>query len=383
MADAHSDDGSSHVVRSDGAHPGSVRAPRSPFSSAQSNDAEPKESWLLRTGLSISVWTLAGVATVLAASGQVQFAHWAGITDVRAYAVPAVLELVAVAFLLIGYRRARRGDSPSALWLLAALVGAFAVYTNVVHTGGRSGLVFGAASAITMILWFVKLRDDYRHFQRKTGQATRPRPKLGALWLVAPRLSTRAWVLAARRRISTVDEAVAYAEVWRAVYEDARAARVRKRLARRTAWRSVAEASGGVWAELPRTAEVAAVNVVARPAASHRAEPTVTARPANGARADLAVRAEARPVDAGQVDVGPVSIDAAANQALLRTRVHDFLDARFSHEEPPTVDDADDPYLLWMTARALGVTVDAVASHVREWCQIAAARSWNGSGPRL
>jgi hypothetical protein len=195
-----------------------------------------REGWLLRTGLSVTVWALAGIATVLAASGQVEFARWAGITDLRAYAVPAVLELVAVAFLLIGYRRARRGDSPAALWLLAAVVGAFAVYTNVAHSGERAGLVFGGASALALILWFVKLRDDYRQYQRHTGQATRPRPKLGALWLVAPRLATRAWVVAARRRISTVDEAVGYAEVWRAVYEDARTADVRRRLARRTAW---------------------------------------------------------------------------------------------------------------------------------------------------
>ena len=151
----------------------------------------------------------------------------------------------AVAFLLIGYRRARRGDSPSTLWLLAALVGAFAVYTNVVHGGGRAGLVFGAASAITLILWFVKLRDDYRHFQRQPGRPRDCDPKLGALWVVAPRLSTRAWVLASRRRISTVDEAVGLAEVWRAVYEDARTAKVRRRLARRTAWRSVAQVTGG------------------------------------------------------------------------------------------------------------------------------------------
>src|SRR5262245_40461352 len=80
------------------------------------------ESWLLRTGLSLSVWTLAAVATILAATGQVEFARWAGITDLRAYAVPAVLELVAIAFLLIGYRRARRGDSASMLWFLAAVV---------------------------------------------------------------------------------------------------------------------------------------------------------------------------------------------------------------------------------------------------------------------
>jgi hypothetical protein len=315
----------------------------------------------------------------------VHFAHWAGITDVRAYAVPAVLELVAVAFLLIGYRRARRGDSPSALWLLATAVGGFAIYTNVVHTGGRSGLVFGAASAVTLLLWFVKLRDDYRHFQRETGRATRPRPKLGALWLVAPRLSTRAWVLAARRRISTVDEAVGYAEVWRAVYEDARTANVRRRLSRRTAWRSVAEAAGTVWAELPRTAEVAAVKLITRPSPRDRPGPPGPARPpvpagpagppdparhARGAGTELAVRA-----DAGTVNDG-------GNGALLRSRVHDFLDARFGLEDLPTDDDVDDPYRLWMTARALGVSVDAAAPHVREWSTRVADRGWHGSGLR-
>ncbi len=161
--------------------------------------AEQREPWALRVGLSASVWLLAGVATLLAASGQITFARWAGVTDVRAFAVPAVLELVAIAFLLIGYRRARRGDSPGAMWLLAAGVGGFAVYTNIAHSG-RAGLVFGAASAVTLILWFVKLRDDYRQFQRHTGQATRPKPKFGALWLVAPRLTARAWV---RRRPPT------------------------------------------------------------------------------------------------------------------------------------------------------------------------------------
>jgi Protein of unknown function (DUF2637) len=249
---------------------------------AAAHDEPATEGWLLRTGLSLSVWTLAAIATILAASGQVEFARWAGIRDVRAYAVPAVMELVAVAFLLIGYRRARRGDSASALWLLAAVVGAFAVYTNVAHSGERAGLVFGTASALALILWFVKLRDDYRQFQRHTGQATRPRPKLGALWLVAPRLATRAWVIAARRRISTVDEAVAYAEIWRAVFEDSRTAHVGRRLARRTAWRSVAEAAGGIWAELPRTAELATVNVVGRtgtPNVDGAASEGVTTRP--------------------------------------------------------------------------------------------------------
>jgi Protein of unknown function (DUF2637) len=302
-----------------------------------------REPWALRTGISLTVWTLAGVATTLAASGQIEFAHWAGINDIRAYAVPAVLELVAVAFLLIGYRRARRGDSASMLWLLAACVGGFAVYTNVVHTGGRAGLVFGAASAITLILWFVKLRDDYRDFQRETGQATRPRPKLGALWIVAPRLSLRASVIATRRRISTVDEAVGYAEVWRAVFEDARTARVGRRLARRTAWRSVAEVAGGPWAELPQSAEIAAVQVRQR-------------APLNGIpSSDRPAVAAAEPV--------PVALDGS-----LRSRVFAFLDAHVGTENSAGGAEMRS-YLVWVTARGLGVTAADVADHVNQWCE--------------
>ena len=340
-----------------------------------------RESWLLKTGLSLSVWTLAGVATVLAATGQVEFARWAGITDLRAYAVPAVLELVAVAFLLIGYRRARRGDSASTLWLLAAGVGGFAVYTNVVHTGGRSGLVFGAASAITMLLWFVKLRDDYRHFQRRTGQATRPRPKLGALWLVAPRLSTRAWVVATRRRISTVDEAVGYAEVWRAVYEDARSAKVGRRLARRTAWRSVGEVAGGVWAELPRTAEIAAVQV--RERGSSTREPTEAigggvAMSAIGAASSGPVRTadapgHARPA-AATTELAARPTASESDTAALRDRVYRFLNSNIGSEDFAEVEDEDDPYLVWLTAGGLGSSVEAVAGHVRDWCRMAAER---------
>jgi hypothetical protein len=331
--------------------------------------AEPTESWMLRTGLSISVWLLALVATVLAASGQIQFAHWAGITDVRAYAVPAVLELVAVAFLLIGYRRARRGDSPAALWLLAAAIGGFAVYTNVAHSG-RAGLVYGAASAITMILWFVKLRDDYRHFQRHTGQATRPRPKLGALWIVAPRLSARAWIVAARRRISTVDEAVAYAEVWRAVYEDSRKANIRRGLARRTAWRSVAEVSGGVWADLPRTAEVAAVDVVRRatspqpPAASAGLQSTSTREPNAPLTADHGRRDEL-------VSAPP----ARSPNRHLAEQVRSFLASHIDTDDHADLDEADDPYLCWATGRALNVNLDEIADDIRLWRREVSARA--------
>jgi hypothetical protein len=326
------------------------------------------ESWLLRTGLSVTVWLLAGVATFLAASGQIQFAHWVGITDLRAYAVPAVLELVAIAFLLLGYRRARRGDSPGAMWLLAAGIGAFAVYTNVSHSG-RAGLVFGAASAITLVLWFVKLRDDYHHFQRYTGQATRPKPKFGALWLVAPRLTARAWVVAARRRISTVDESVAYAEVWRAVYEDSRTAKVRRMLARRTAWRSVAEAAGGVWAELPRTAEVAAVDVIRR---GQGPEPGSLEGPRIERQA-VAAAAPTFPDPPTPVNGSSHPQLPSAPRSSLRDRVFALLDEQFSTEEALDIDD-DDPYVLWMTSRALSVDADDVADFVREWRRQAASR---------
>ena len=258
--------------------------------------------------------------------------------------MPAVLELVAVAFLLTGYRRARRGDSPSALWLLAAGIGGFAVYTNVVHSGGRSGLVFGAASAITLILWFVKLRDDYRHFQRQTGQATRPRPKLGLLWLIAPRLAVRAWVLAARRRISTVDEAVAYAEVWRAVFEDARSARVPRSLARRTAWRTVAEVAGGVYADLPRTAEIAAVNVVHRGAAL----------PGDDATQELKHPAVGRAVPPRTPTDGVRHAPSEPRHAAvdpLRSQVFAHLDSKAKIDDTFNIHDGDDPYLLWKIAR--------------------------------
>lgn len=331
-----------------------------------------RESWLLRSGLSFSVWALAGIATALAASGQVEFAHWAGITDVRAYAVPAVLELVAVAFLLLGYRRARRGDSAGALWALAALVGGFAVYTNVAHSGSRAGLVFGAASAMALILWFVKLRDDYRKFQRESGQATRPRPKLGALWLVAPRLAARAWVIAARRRISTVDESVAYAEVWRAVYEDSRSARVGRRLARRTAWRSVAEVAGGAWAELPRTAVVAAVDVVRPGAANGRsvagpAPVPISPFPTSPVPTSP-VPTSPVPMDLASVmsGAGPVGLSAVPDP--LRARVFAYLDGHIRPEEYVDLED-DDPYIVWMTAQALGVGPELITGHVAQWCR--------------
>src|SRR5690606_36744298 len=146
----------------------------------------------------------------------------------------------------------------------------------------------------------------------------------------------RAWVVAARRRISTVDEAVAYAEVWRAVYEDSRKANVRRGLARRTAWRSVAEVSGGVWADLPRTAEVAAVDVV------RRATPTEAAV-ANTQPSSHTAVADRQPPR------GPALPAARDGNHQRAAQVRSFLAGHVGDWDYAYLDEADDPYLCWAT----------------------------------
>jgi len=44
-----------------------------------------------------------------------------------------------------------------------------------------------------------------------------------------------------------------------------------------------------------------------------------------------------------------------------------YLDAQADSRDFLAAEDSDDPYLLWSTARALGVSVDVVADHVRDW----------------
>ena len=173
-------------------------------------------------------------------------------------------------------------------------------------------------------------------------------------------------MLAARRRISTVDEAVAYAEVWRAVFEDARTAKIRGRLARRTAWRAVAQAAGGVYADLPMTAEVAAVDVVRRPNGHITAPESGDGRPHSVVPA--IVGTNGKHGTNGVNDTNGTHATNRADDALLRARVFDFLDAQGSIDQFD-IGDGNDPYLLWMTARGLGASLDDVADHVRDWCR--------------
>lgn len=225
--------------------------------------ADPR--WLV-VALPVAVWTLTAVVTFLALSGQVEFAEWAGITDGRKYLVPAGLELSAVGFLLVGYRRARRGFSPLGMWALAAAVGGFAVWTNVVHAGDRAGPIFGAFTVVALLLWFVKFRDDYAKHQQDTGQATGRRPKFGwRMWATAPRLTCRSWLIATRLQVSEVSTAVMYAELWRAVHRGKATTGRSPRERRAAAWRQVMVAADHPVADIPTVAEVTTVQLIDRP----------------------------------------------------------------------------------------------------------------------
>lgn len=230
----------------------------------------------------VSIWALSIVVTFLAATGQVDFAEWASITDWRKYLVPAGLELAAIVLLLVGYIRGLRGRSPLPCWLGAAALGGFAVYTNVAHAGPRAGLLFGGFSAVALILWFVKLAYQYQDHRERTGQGSPPTPNFGALWLLNPRLAWRGLLVAKRLQLSKVEPALQLAEVWIAVFDDAKRAgvngqRIKVRLRRRTAWRTVMASAGHPVADLPSHAEVQSVTVVDRAAAA--VEPTVSVAP--------------------------------------------------------------------------------------------------------
>ena len=204
----------------------------------------PAVSTVLRFTMQTVLWSLSIVVTFLAATGQVDFAEWATVTDWRKYLVPAGLELAAIGFMLVGYVRGLRGRSPALCWSIAGVLGGFAVYTNVAHAGPRAGLLFGGFSAVALLLWFVKLAYQYMDHRESTGQASPPAPNFGSLWLLNPRLAWRGLLVAKRLQLSDVETSLVYAELWITVFDDAnrgreRTERVRGRLRRRTAWRQV------------------------------------------------------------------------------------------------------------------------------------------------
>lgn len=178
--------------------------------------------------LNAAAWLVAAVSGFLAAQGQVDFAEWAGVDDWRKYLVPAILEPAVVVLMLLANRREQRladnqpARSPRPLLALAAGLGGFAVYTNAMHAG-RGGLVFGAASAIALVLWWVKLRDAANpgaaelddskraESQRVSRRTARYR---WLRWAMFPRQTHRAWRLSLGYSIADAEQGLDLARLW-------------------------------------------------------------------------------------------------------------------------------------------------------------------------
>ncbi|MDI6101895.1 hypothetical protein QLQ12_25070 [Actinoplanes sp. NEAU-A12] len=196
--------------------------------------------------LDVASWVVAGVAGFLAAYGQVRFAEWAGVTGGERFLVPGILEPAVVVLLLLANRRVkRRRDGHPAkpigkLLALAAVLGGFAVYTNVVHAGGRAGLVFGAATVVGLILWWVKLQDDAapdmvddeprsKRLSRRTSRYRLLR------WIILFGQTRRAWLISLDHSIADAEVGLDLARRWRRAYDEARDAKSSRRRARQHA----------------------------------------------------------------------------------------------------------------------------------------------------
>jgi hypothetical protein len=244
------------------------------MSGSQSQPVEVRFQSRARRFHSVQGWLLALSATVLAASGQIEFAVSADITDVRRFLVPAILEIAAVFVVLGGYLRACEGDSPTLMWLLAAGITAFAVWTNLEHGGPRAGRIYAAATVLTFVLWLLKLRDHYRAARRASGLVESPTARFRLVrWLVMPRLTRRAWLISVEYNLRDADTALRLARLWRDTFTDTRAAPagpswVRRRAGRRAAGFAVRSAAAFDAAAYPpaRDTSVAAQPEGATPA---------------------------------------------------------------------------------------------------------------------
>jgi hypothetical protein len=102
--------------------------------------------------------------------------------------------------------------------------------------------------------------------------------------------------------------------------------------------------------------------VLQRTEESHQLAPGSRAALEPGSTIDGAM---AQATNYRQAELAPWSVDpTAADDPFLRERVFAFLD---QHGLDMGLDEADEPYLAWSVAGALGVSPDAVAPHVNSW----------------
>jgi hypothetical protein len=320
-----------------------------------------------RSAYSLLGWLLAAAATVLAATGQIEFAISADIIDLRRFLVPAILEIAVIFVLLGGYLRACDGDTPALMWLLAAAITSFATWTNLEHGGPRAGRIFAAATVLTFTLWLLKLRDRYRAARRAAGLLDAPTAKFRLIrWIVMPRLTGRAWLIAVEYSLRDADEALRRARLWRDTFVDTRQAITgsgwwaRRRAARRAAELAVRAAhvtlpaAGRASADVPAVAAYASAGRASTPVPD--GQPTAPAAPTGPPLAVLDALAGQPPMKARaalvpKADAGhqPDMAGTGSLGAMAAPR-----DSAGHGAYTPTGDEDTVMYQAWCRAVALG-----------------------------
>ena len=218
----------------------------------------------LKWGTNITVWAMSAIATFVAGIGQVQHARDKDVKpEPLVYLFPAALECTSIAFMLLGYVRARHGKSPWLLWAISIGFGGWAVRLQLDHAGA-AGALFATTTVAALVLWFAKLTGDYRDHLDDTD-----RGGLGLLWLTDVRLAVRATLVKAKcRKIKNTSRAIELGLVWIATYDDvttdpASGEKLKGRMRRRHAWRCVFQAAGMSLPTLPSMTTLERVGVTA------------------------------------------------------------------------------------------------------------------------
>lgn len=229
-------------------HPVATAETDDPTQAADRDDAADASKWPMII-LWAAIVAMTAMTTVLASSGQIDGTWtWAGLdaTDPRRYLLPGSTEFAVVGFLLIGQYALHKKHSPFLWWWIAAGFAVLAVLMNSVHGDPgyklRQGLIFGGASAASLLMWFAKFWIDYLSYRRKQGHITGLRPQAWTVRAVFsfPGLALRADLIIARcDKVLTREQAYELAELWRWAYQDARDGKNARKLCSRAAWRIV------------------------------------------------------------------------------------------------------------------------------------------------
>jgi hypothetical protein len=249
------------------AHAATENVPRSRENGERGTEnatAGPKIPRMIVIGATGGVAVLTVVVAIMASVGQVDFAKAVGAVDMigvgnfdaTPWFAPAVFDLAVIVLLNLGMYFVYHDQSPWPAWAVAGAVGIFSVWTNTQHPGAK---VFAPASAVLLLIYFIRLYYKYSQMEqgKKRRATTRPKVLTTMLAVTSLRVARRAWLITIRRpEVDTYKRAVELAETWIDVFDDVCArkdhrlprlgkwTKPNKRLARRTAWRLVAVECG-------------------------------------------------------------------------------------------------------------------------------------------